>query len=188
MTSAAVKIINANLDANFIHLSKFKKMKRILIVLSLFIVSLSFAQSLPINFEADVTTADFVNFDGGIATVVKNPSIAGINNSATVARIVRNGGAIYGSSKILLINNLDFSVLTKISMKVYTTAPIGTIVKFKLEVSDPSVDVNASKTVSGTWETLEWIFAGTPNNLNQTVFMFDYGKVRRRHNKLYLLF
>jgi hypothetical protein len=52
-------------------------------------------------------------------------------------------------------------VNTKITMKVYTTAPIGTVVKFKLESSAGSLEVNALTTVSGPWETLEWIFAGT---------------------------
>jgi hypothetical protein len=138
---------------------------------------LGFSQSLPINFEGDVTTSDFVDFDGGTATVLANPLMSGINMSPTVARIVRDGGAAFAGSKILLTDNLNFSVLTKLTMKVYTTAPVGTVVKFKLEGSGPSVDVDAFTTVSGEWETLEWIFVGTPNNLNEIVFMFDFGNV-----------
>ena len=108
-----------------------------------------FSQSLPITFEGDITTSDFVDFDGGTAIVTSNVSLTGINTSPTVAQIVRDGGAIWGGSKILLSENLDFSELTKISMKVFTTAPIGTIVKFKLEGSGPSIDVDATTTVSG---------------------------------------
>ncbi|MBC8753359.1 T9SS type A sorting domain-containing protein [Kordia sp. YSTF-M3] len=152
-------------------------MKKITLFLSLFVFSYGFSQSLPIDFEADVTTADFVDFDGGTAIVTTNPQMSGINTSNSVARIVRDGGAVYAGSKILLSANLDFSVMTKISMKVYTTAPVGTVVKFKLEGAAPSVEVDALTTVSGTWETLEWIFAGTPNNLNEIVFMFDFGNV-----------
>ncbi|MDC0105679.1 T9SS type A sorting domain-containing protein, partial [Bacteroidia bacterium] len=133
--------------------------------------------SLPINFEGDVTTANFVDFDGGTGIVTTNPMPSGSNTSSSVAQIIREGGAIWGGSKIILTDNLDFSVLTKITMKVYTTAPIGTTVKFKLEGSGSSVDVDANTTVSGEWETLEWIFSGTPNNLNELVFMFDYGNV-----------
>jgi hypothetical protein len=136
-----------------------------------------FTQSLPINFEGDIITSDFVDFDGGTAMVVANPSITGINTSATVAQIIRNGGAIFAGSKILLTDNLDFSTLTKLSMKVYTTAPVGTTVKFKLEGSGPSAEVDATTTVSGAWETLEWVFVGTANNLNEIVFMFDFGNV-----------
>lgn len=136
-----------------------------------------FSQSLPINFESDITTSDFVDFDGGTATVIANPDPSGINTSGSVGRIVRDGGAIFAGSKIPLMDNLDFSVLTKITMKVYTTAPVGTIVKFKLEGSGPAAEIDAFTNVSGSWETLEWIFLGTDNNLNELVFMFDFGNV-----------
>lgn len=152
-------------------------MKKILLLLSLFIATYGYSQSLPISFEGPVTTADFVDFDGGTASVIANPMPAGINLSDSVARIVRNGGASWAGSKIVLSANLDFSVLTKLSMKVYTTAPVGTIVKFKLEGTGAPAEVDAFTTTSGEWETLEWIFAGTPNNLNELVFMFDFGNV-----------
>lgn len=152
-------------------------MKYITLFATLFIASLCGAQSLPIDFETDVTTEDFVDFDGGEATVLANPSIGGINTSATVAQIVRDGGAIFAGSKIILDDNLDFSVNTVLSMKVYTTAPVGTIVKFKLESANGFAEVDMPTTVSGEWETLEFVFAGTPNNLNEVVFMFDFGNV-----------
>ncbi|MBO3118019.1 T9SS type A sorting domain-containing protein [Winogradskyella sp. DF17] len=137
-----------------------------------------FSQSLPINFEGDITTSDFVDFAGGTATVVPNPSLSGINTSSTVGQIVRDGETIFAGSKILLTDNLDFSVLTKISMKVYTTAPAGTVVKLKLENQGAvAADVNVTTTVSGTWETLEWILVGTPNTANEIVFMFDFGNI-----------
>jgi hypothetical protein len=151
-------------------------MKKTILFLCLIAVSFGFSQSLPINFEDDITTEDFVNFEGGIATVVDNPSATGSNTSTTVARIIRDGGVAFAGAKILLTDNLDFSELTKISMKVYTTAPVGTLVKFKLE-GEGAADVNTTTTVSSEWETLEWIFAGTPNTLNEIVFMFDFGNI-----------
>lgn len=152
-------------------------MKSITLIATLFIASFCGAQSLPFNFEGDITTEDFVDFDGGEATVLANPSVSGINTSATVAQIVRDGGAIYAGSKIILDDNLDFSVNTVMSMKVYTTAPVGTIVKFKLESASGFAEVDMPTTVSGEWETIEWVFAGTPNTLNEVVFMFDFGNV-----------
>jgi hypothetical protein len=152
-------------------------MKKIALFLCLFCLYLGFSQSLPINFEGDITTENFVDFDGGTATVTTNPMASGINTSSSVARIVRDGGAAFAGSKILLIDNLDFSVLTKISMKVYTDAPVGTTVKFKLEGSGPSAEVDAFTTVSGAWETLEWVFLGASNELNELVFMFDFGNI-----------
>lgn len=154
-----------------------KKLKSIALLLNLFVFSYGYSQSLPITFEGDIGTADFVSFDGGTAVVTSNPKASGINTSNSVGRIVRDGGAIYAGAKILLTDNLDFSVKTKISMKVYTTAPVGTIAKFKLEGDGVHVEVDALTTVSGEWETLEWIFAGTSNDLNEIVFMFDFGKV-----------
>jgi hypothetical protein len=154
-------------------------MKKLILILCLIAVSVGFSQSLPINFEDDITTEDFVSFDGGTASIVPNLSVSGINTSATVARIIRDGGATFAGAKILLTDNLDFSELTKITMKVYTTAPVGTVVKLKLEKVDTPVaaDVNATTTVSGAWETLEYILVGTPNSANEIVFMFDFGNV-----------
>jgi hypothetical protein len=152
-------------------------MKKIFFSLGVFSYILCFSQNLPINFEGDVLTSDFINFDGGTATVSTNPSFSGINTSDGVGRIVRNGGAIWGGSKITLSNALDFSVLTKITMKVYTTAPVGTVVKFKIENTDDAADRDAVTTVSGQWEVLEWVFLLPPNNLNEVVFMFDFGNV-----------
>ena len=152
-------------------------MKRFLLLLSLFSFSFGFSQSLPINFEAAITTSDFIDFDGGTANVIANPFPTGINTSDSVARIVRDGGAIWSGSKIALAANLDFSVLTKLSMKVYTTAPVGTTVKFKLEGVGAATEVDSYTTTTGEWETLEWVFAGTPNTMNEVVFMFDFGNV-----------
>ncbi|SCX97425.1 Por secretion system C-terminal sorting domain-containing protein [Nonlabens sp. Hel1_33_55] len=135
------------------------------------------SQSLPVNFEGDITTSNFVDFEGGTAIVTSNPNSSGINTSSSVARIIRDGGAPFAGSKILLTDNLDFSELTKITMKVYSSAPVGTTVKFKLEGSGPAADVDAFTTVSNSWETLEWVFVGTENNLNEIVFMFDFGNV-----------
>ena len=151
-------------------------MRPITLLLLLFAFSIGNAQSLPFDFENGITTADFVDFDGGTATVIPNPQMSGINTSATVAQIVRNGGAIFAGSKILLAENLDFSTMNALSMKVFTTAPIGTTVKFKLEgVGATERDVQT--TVSNEWETLTWDFTGTPANFNYLVFMFDFGNV-----------
>ena len=149
--------------------------KRILPIL-LLSAQLCIAQSLPIDFENSIVTADFVDFDGGTATVLSNPQSSGINTSATVAQIVRDGGAIWSGSKIYLAANLDFSTMNSIRMKVYTSAPVGTVVKFKLEGSG-STERDVNTTVSNEWEELSWDFTGEPTNFNTLVFMFDFGNV-----------
>ena len=134
------------------------------------------AQSLPIDFEMDIQTSDFVDFDGGIGTVIDNPQVSGINTSDKVAQIVRDGGAIWSGSKIILDANLNFTTMNGISMKVYSTAPIGTVVKFKLEGTG-TIERDVVTTVANEWETLTWDFTGAPSDFNELVFMFDFGNV-----------
>jgi len=134
--------------------------------------------SLPIDFENEVSTAYFSDFDGAGAQVISNPQANGINTSDSVAQIVRNGGQIWAGSKLLLNSNLDFSSLGYISMKVFTLAPVGTTVKLKLEGNggvETEKDVVTS--VSGAWETLVWNYTGEASIYNALVFMFDYGNV-----------
>ena len=152
-------------------------MNKILTFVLLLMVSMSYGQTLPFDFETGITTSSFTDFDGGVATVIPNPQSSGINTSATVAQIVRNGGEVFAGSKIIMPNNFDFSTNNVMSMKVYTTAPVGTIVKMKFESSAGAAERDAPTTVSGVWETLIWDFTGTASNFNEVVFMFDFGNV-----------
>ena len=147
---------------------------RLLPVIFLFLPFMMIGQSLPIDFESSVSTDDFVDFDGGVGTVVSNPQPDAVNSSETVGMIVRDGGTIWAGSKILLDANLDFSENSKIRMKVFTTAPVGTTVKFKLE-GNGHTERDVQTTVSNAWEVLEWDFTGEPTNFNEVVFMFDFG-------------
>ncbi len=131
--------------------------------------------SLPIDFETG--TFSFTDFDGGVATVIANPQSSGINTSATVAQIVRNGGAIWGGSKLLLNSKIDFSTASTFSMKVYSTRA-GVPVLFKLEGDGASAEISTNTTVANAWETLTWDFTGKPSNTyNYLVFMFDFGQI-----------
>lgn len=152
-------------------------MKFKILTLLLFSSICAFSQSLPIDFESNVMTSNFIDFDGGLATVIPNPQSIGINESGMVAHIVRDGGAIWAGSKIELQSNLDFSTANLISMKVFTTAPAGTQVKFKLESATGSTERDVNTTTSNEWETLTWDFTGTPTDFNSVVFMFDFGNV-----------
>lgn len=147
----------------------------ILVTFTLFSIVCS-AQSLPIDFESSVTTADFIDFDGATAMVISNPQNTAGNNSANVAQIVRDGGQPWSGSKIELSNNLDFTTDNSITMKVFTAAPAGTVVKMKLEGAGEA-ERDAVTTVSGAWETLTWDFTGTDANMNTVVFMFDFDNV-----------
>ena len=153
-------------------------MKTLSIITSILLAFTGFSQTLPEDFEMSITTSDFTDFDGGVATVLPNPQSSGINPSATVGRIVRNGGQIWAGSKYSLASNIDFSTQPIITMKVYTAAPVGTVVKFKLENSTGgSTEVDVPTTTSNAWETMSFNFTGTPTSYNTIVLMFDFGNV-----------
>jgi len=149
-------------------------MKEFYLLAFLFVFSNGFSQSLPIDFETAIITSDFVDFDGGEASVISNPQSNGINTSTMVAQIIRDGGEVWAGSKIILANNIDFSTNSTLSMKVFTTTPIGTTIKFKLE-GGTVTERDAVTTTNNEWEILTWDFTGTPADNNQLVFMFDFG-------------
>ena len=134
---------------------------------------------LPIDFENNqITTDDFVNFDGGNGSVIENPYINDQNPSGTIGQIIRDGGQVWAGSYLVLSDYLDFSSNTHISMNVYT--PIsGLTVKFKLEGDGGAqTERDTYTTLSNDWETLTWSFAGEPSNTyNKLVLMFDFGNV-----------
>ena len=132
---------------------------------------------LPIDFETVVTTADFADFDGAVATVISNPQANGINTSSTVGQIVRSGGQVWAGSILEIDTTIDFTTLSAISMKVFTDAPIGTTVKFKLENNGTDMEVDMVTTVTGAWETLTWDFTGASSDFNKLTFMFDFGNI-----------
>lgn len=149
-------------------------MKKFTLLFCLLMATVGYAQISTIDFESTITTESFEDFSGGTATVIANPQSNGTNTSATVAQIVRDGGEIWAGSKIVLDMNLDFSTFNIISMKVFTSAPVGTVVKFKLE-GEGEAESDVMTTVSNEWETLTWDFTGQPTLFNTLVFMFDFG-------------
>ncbi|MGJ8592493.1 MAG: T9SS type A sorting domain-containing protein [Aquaticitalea sp.] len=134
------------------------------------------ALALPIDFETEPLTDDFIDFDGATASVVANPQSVAPNTSGMVAQIVRDGGQVWAGSKLVVGSNLDFSTLGGISMKVFTSAPVGTTVKMKLEGTGQT-ELDRLTTVTGEWETITWDFTGQPASFNNIVFMFDFGNV-----------
>jgi hypothetical protein len=131
--------------------------------------------TLPIDFEL-AGTYGFVDFDGGVGSVIANPNPTGINTSAKVGKIVRNGGATWAGSKLRLPNRFDFSTTHTFTMKVYSTR-VGLPVLFKLEGTG-ATEVLTRTTVANGWEELRWNFSGRPaNTYNELVFMFDFGTV-----------
>lgn len=116
--------------------------------------------------------------NGIIDTTVKNPSPNNINNSSRCAKYIRNKGQKFDNIKMPLNGNLtDISAYTtysgvppKLKMKVYTTAPAGTMVEILLGnkslnntyPAGTNSQFQAYTSVSGEWEELEFKFAQIP--------------------------
>lgn len=118
---------------------------------------LGWSQSLPFDFES--ATSGMTGYDGATFTIVDNPDTSG-NSSSKVAKIVKvNVNDLWAGGKITSVSSLDFSTSASsvLSMKVYTTEPVGTVIKIKLE-SPYTSEVDAVTTVSGAWETLTFDF------------------------------
>lgn len=153
-------------------------MKNILTLICLFTFSYTHSQTITLPYDFETSTT-FTNFDGGTGTRVANPASGGINTSANVGRMVRNGGQVWAGAYLTITANVDFSVNPVICMKVYTTAPIGTNVSFKMEGCGGgcSNEIAAFTSFSGTWETLCWDFTGSPTIYNRLVLLFDLGNI-----------
>lgn len=155
-------------------------MKIIAPLLFLFAFTTGYCQTvtLPVSFESgSVVNGDFTNFDGGTATVIANPQSSGINTSSTVGQMVRNGGQVWAGAYLTTPSNVNFGTDPVICMKVYTTAPIGTNVSFKMEGCGGGCfrELSTTTNVSGAWETLCWDFTGEPTSYNRMVLLFDLG-------------
>ena len=149
-------------------------MKKTLLFALLIWATTAYSQSLPFDFEPVPMQSDFVDFDGGTATVIPNPSPTGSNTSDRVGQIVRDGGEIWAGSKVVLTDFLDFSVNGAISMKVFSPVA-GITMKLKLE-GNANTERDVENTLVGEWETLTWDFSGEPaGTYNTVVFMFDFG-------------
>ncbi len=114
-------------------------------------VTISDPLLLPIDFESSTLNYSFVNFGGANSTVVTNPDVSALNTSSKVGKLTKgNGSEIWAGSFIELSSPIDFSVLQKIKMKVWSPQS-GIVVKMKLENSANSsinVEVDATNTVA----------------------------------------
>jgi len=149
------------------------KMYKIVFLFVLQTISKGFTQiPLPYDFES-ATGLAFNNFDGGTGTRVANPSATGINTSANVGRVVKNGGQNWGGTWIQTNSIIDIASFPYICMKVYSPA-VGMTHRIKLEGGTNSIEYSVTSTVANQWENLCWNLTGAPNNNTRIVFLFNF--------------
>lgn len=135
---------------------------------------------LPITFQSTTVNYNWINFDGGVTTVINNPQQNGINTSTRVARMVKNAGQPWGGSLIKVDGGIDFSANRVMLMKVYSPR-VGAKVLFKVEnATNPGINFEKEvlTTVANTWETLAFDYRQIPaNTYDNIVLIFDNGTV-----------
>jgi hypothetical protein len=159
----------------------------------LFNISVFFTQQVYDNFEGDALVSYVIPKYARVDTV-NIPAPNKINSSLLCAKYVR-GRLRYDNIKMPLkgkVSNLeDYSSqkgsALKIKMKVFTTAPVGTLVEIQLgksvQVTYPDgthSQYQARTTKTGTWEELEFNFVTTPqgsktlpSEVDQVVLLFN---------------
>lgn len=134
---------------------------------------------LPLTFESPTVNYSFTNFGGGVATVINNPQVGGINSSTKVGRMVKNAPEVWAGSFISLDNAIDFSVNKIFRMKVFSPR-VGAKVLLKVE-NATNGGINFEKEVTITqanaWEDLAFDFSAinTANSYHKVVLIFELG-------------
>ena len=129
---------------------------------------------LPVTFESGTTARHFFDFESAIMISVPNPDVDGLNTSANVGKIVRYLGAPYGGSKITFANNVDYANHPVLTMKVWTSAPVGTYVTLKGEKPFWGEERSVQTTKTGEWELLSFDFTNAPIDMPTLTLLFDF--------------
>jgi hypothetical protein len=131
---------------------------------------------LPLTFQSTTYGYPFVDFDGGVATVVNNPNPSGINTSTEVGKMVKNAGQVWGGSLIELVNPINFSTSKIIKVKVYSPR-IGAKLLLKVEGNGAPFEKEVATTMAGVWEELTFDYSAINTGLSyyKIVLIFDLG-------------
>ncbi len=136
---------------------------------------------LPVTFQSATQGYNFINFDGGVATVINNPQANGINTSTRVARMVKGAGQPWGGTILKLGAPIDFTANRVFRMKVYSPR-VGA--KVLLKVENPtnggiSFEKEVLTTVANAWEDLVFNYnaINVANVYQNLVIIFDNGTV-----------
>lgn len=135
--------------------------------------------ALPLDFQSTTYSYPFVDFGGGNATIVNNPSASGINTSSKVAKMVKNTGEVYGGSFIELVNSINFSSSRTFKVKVFSPR-IGAKVLLKVENASNggiNFEKEVTTTTANAWEELTFDFnaINIGNSYQKIVLIFDLG-------------
>ncbi|MBK8610970.1 MAG: hypothetical protein IPL84_13760 [Chitinophagaceae bacterium] len=135
--------------------------------------------ALPITFQSTTYPYNFVNFGGGVGTVVNNPNPSGINTSTKVGKMVKGAPEVWAGTFLELVNPINFSVLRTFKVKVYSPR-VGAKLLLKVENATNggiSFEREATCTTANAWEELTFDYSMIDPGLSfsKVVFIFDLG-------------
>ncbi|MCE3260585.1 MAG: hypothetical protein K0S12_2226 [Bacteroidetes bacterium] len=172
------------------------KIKKCTVLLAVCMTQAVFGQGqLYDNFEG-TRALHYGERTGVLDTVAKNPAPGGVNTSEKCGLYVRNGAKKFANIKMNLPQKLTgveayatyLGIPPKLKMKVYTSAPAGTLVEILLGAKRGNNDYPAGThsqyqaytTKSNEWEELEFKFSQIPqgsetaaNQIDQVVLLFN---------------
>ncbi|MES2590712.1 MAG: hypothetical protein V4608_02420 [Bacteroidota bacterium] len=171
--------------------SMVRNMKKCSLLFSVFLFPtvLAFSQAQVYdNFEG--TKSVFYSSKNGVLdSAAKNPGSSSVNSSAKCGMYVRNRTKKFDNIKMNVSGKLSdvstFATYTgippKIKMKVYTTAPAGTLIEILLGnklgnnayPEGTNSQYQAYTTTSGAWEELEFKFAQVPEGSQTSTSQVD---------------
>ena len=142
-------------------------------------ITISESIVLPVNFEANDVSYNFVDFGGAVTTVVDNPDMTG-NTSMKVAQTLKTDGSeVWAGSFIEISEPLNFSAFKKVRLNVWSPKA-GITVKLKVEnAADGNIaaEVDMVTTTSNAWEEILFDFSGidVSQSYSKVVVFFDFG-------------
>lgn len=144
-------------------------------------VSITNPVVLPITFENASLNYAFLDFGGVATSKVANPDISGINQSATVGKLIKtNGAEVWSGTTMVLDAPIPFSpTQNKFRVKVWSPQS-GITVKLKIENltdANTNFEVDQQTTTSNAWEYLTYDFSAVnmDNIYSKVVLFFNFG-------------
>lgn len=136
--------------------------------------------NLPLDFESATLPYAFTSFGGASTAIISNNHSSGINTSSKIGALTKGSGSqTWAGSFIELSNPIDFSVMKKIKVKVWSPQA-NIVVKMKFEnLAAPSINIERDVVLTSAfgWQELTFDFTGisTTETFQRLVLFFDFG-------------
>lgn len=134
---------------------------------------------LPLDFENSTLSYEWINFGGGVVTLIDNPHVNPGNPSTKVGQMIKYAPEPWGGSVITLSQPIDFSANKIFRMKVYSPRAGATVLLKVENISDGGIfyELQQPVTKANEWEDLVFDFSAinTSNSYQKVVLIFDLG-------------